>query len=213
MRFYFDFISPYAYLGWVRARALCNDRQLPLEATPILFAGVLGHWGQLGPAEITPKRRFTFRDSFRRAHELGLVLTPPATHPFNPLTALRVSTPEVAGDAQHDVIDALYRATWSDGLEMSDPAVIAKALTDAGFDGAAMVAKTKDPAVKERLKTNTADAIEAGVFGVPTFVVNGELFFGQDRLKDVERFLDGNDPAAELDESRLERSASAHRPR
>ena len=105
---YFDFISPYAYFGWVQIRALCAKKGAALVAHPVLFAGLLNHWGQLGPAEIPPKRRFLFSDGVRIAKLHGLPFLGPRFHPFNPLTALRAALPEVAGERQHDVIDTLF---------------------------------------------------------------------------------------------------------
>ncbi|MBO6939769.1 MAG: 2-hydroxychromene-2-carboxylate isomerase [Deltaproteobacteria bacterium] len=213
VRFYFDFISPYAYLAWSDAKALAARTDTEVSFEPILFAGLLNHWGQLGPAEIGPKKRFTFRDAYRRAHDRGLSLTPPATHPFNPLTALRLAQPEVAGDLQTAIVDTLYHHAWGEGGELGDPKAIAEALTRAGLD-ATLVERTQDPAVKERLKARTADAVERGVFGVPTFLAERdgetELFWGHDRFRDLERWIAGEDPAANI-AADLERSASADR--
>ena len=181
MQFYFDFISPYAYLAWAALR----KRGERVTSTPVLFAALLNHHGQLGPAEIPAKRRWLAKDTTRQARKLGVPLGHPASRPFNPLTALRVSLPEVAGDAQAEVIAALFEHGWVEGGELGDDAAIVGALDGRGLDGAALVAKTKEPAVKDALMKNTAGAIAAGVFGVPTFVVDGEIFWGSDRLEDA----------------------------
>lgn len=213
VRFFFDFISPYAYLAWSDAKALAARDGLEVSFEPILFAGLLNHWGQLGPAEIGPKRTFTFKDAYRRAHDRGLTLVPPATHPFNPLTALRLAQPEVAGEQQRAVVDALYHHGWGEGGELGDPAAIRRVLERAGLDPA-LVERTREPEVKERLKARTADAVAQGVFGVPTFLAERdgarELFWGHDRFTDLERWLAGEDPAAAI-EATLERAASADR--
>ncbi len=213
VRFYFDFISPYAYLAWSDAKALAARTDTEVSFEPILFAGLLNHWGQLGPAEIGPKRVFTFRDAYRRAHDRGLSLVPPATHPFNPLTALRLAQAEVSGDMQSAVIDALYHHGWGEGGELGSADAIRGALTSAGLD-ADLVDHTTEPTIKERLKARTADAVERGVFGVPTFLSERdgetELFWGHDRFRDLERWIAGEDPAAKI-AADLERSASADR--
>ena len=188
-----------------------TDTEVTFE--PILFAGLLDHWGQLGPAEIAPKRVFTFRDVFRRAHDRGVPLVPPATHPFNPLMALRLAQREVAGDQQTAVIDALYRMAWGEGGELGDAAAVRAALTAAGLDEG-LVDRTKDQAVKDALKARTADAVERGLFGVPTFLLERdrkrELFWGHDRFTDVERWIAGEDPAAAI-AADLDRAPSADR--
>lgn len=215
LTFFFDYLSPYAYLAWPRAKALCTERNLDLRPEPVLLAGLLSHWGQLGPAEIPPKKVFTFKDAYRRAHEAGLPLEPPATHPFRPLTALRASQASVAADQQVRIIDALFGAAWASGIEMSDDRAIASALTAAGLDGERLVAAAGESSSKDALKSGTEKAVTLGVFGVPTFYVEAphgvELFWGQDRVRDVEAFLDGRDPARSV--ASLQRSPSSERRR
>jgi 2-hydroxychromene-2-carboxylate isomerase len=212
--FHFDFISPYAYLAWPEARRIAEERGLTLVPRPTLLGAVLAHWGQLGPAEIPPKRVFTFKDILRRAADQKMPLTAPATHPFKSVTALRASMNMVAGERQLDVITAFFDAAWGRGEEIGDPESAAVALTKAGLDGATLIQRTLRPEVKAALRAAMDEAIAAGVFGVPTFIVRGELFFGQDRASDVRRFLDGKDP---VDPNRLklmnDRIASATRKR
>jgi 2-hydroxychromene-2-carboxylate isomerase len=212
--FHFDYLSPYAYLAWPRVRQLAAERGLVLVPRPTLLGAVLSHWGQLGPAEIPPKRVFTFKDVLRRAADQGVPLTVPATHPFNPLTALRASLREVAGDRQVEVITALFDGSWGGGEEIGDGASVARVLSAAGLDGPRLVAATQREDVKAALKTHMDAALSAGVFGVPTFIVRGELFFGHDRMGDIERFLDGEDPV-DLDHFRrmADRAPSATRRR
>lgn len=191
---YFDYISPYAYLGWVELRALCRRMGVELVAHPVLFAGLLNHWGQLGPAEVEPKRRWLFADVSRLAGLRGVPLQCPKAHPFNPLTALRLSVPAACGDRQHDVIDAIYRAGWGHGADLGSPAEIAAALDAAGLPGASLVEKAGLPEMKQALKDSTEEAIQLGVFGVPTMLLNGELFWGSDRIDHVALALEGRDP-------------------
>ena len=90
IEFWFDFISPYAYLAWQRIHPVVEAHGRALIYRPVLFAGLLDHWGQLGPAEIPPKREFVFRQVLRRAAALGVPLEPPPSHPFNSLLGLRL---------------------------------------------------------------------------------------------------------------------------
>ena len=192
--FWFDFISPYAYFAAMRIGALAAKHAVAVRFRPVLFAGLLNHHGQLGPAEIPSKREHTFKDIVRFATLHNIELTGPAAHPFNPVTALRCALPEVAKDRQPDVIRALFVAGWGRGADLGDPAAIAKVLEDAGLDGSAMVAATRAPEVKQALKNEVAQAIERGVFGVPTVDCEGELFWGNDRLEYVALRLEGRDP-------------------
>ena len=201
--FWFDFISPYAYFAWRRIGPMAASTGATLQIRPVLFAGLLDHHGQLGPAEIPSKREHTFKDIARYAALHQIPLAGPATHPFNPLTALRVALPEVSGPHQAKVVDALFGAGWGRGIDLGDPDAIAAALTAADLDGAALVARTRDPEVKAALLAQTKAAIDQGVFGVPTTIVDGEPFWGNDRLEYVELALAGRDPLPEGAAERL----------
>jgi len=196
LRYYLDFISPYAYLGWPQARALAERRGVSLRPVPVLFAAMLDAYGHKGPAEIEPKRIYTFKHVTRLARDLGLPLRPPPAHPFNPLLALRVaSLPGLSDEQRLRVVDLLYELVWVTGDGATDPAVLTRTLDAAGMPGAAMVAEASTPATKERVRKQTDDAIARGVFGVPSIEVErtGEIFWGQDALPHVERHLDGED--------------------
>lgn len=194
LTYYFDYLSPYSFFGWQWIGDFCEEHDLTLRAEPVLLGALLSHWGHKGPAEIPAKREFAFRDCLRVAGEMGLEFRMPKHHPFNPLPSLRVSLREVAGDDQHRVIDTLWNAGWQEGADLGSPDVIASVLSKAGLDGAALVEKTADPAVKEALKTTTGEAIERGVFGVPTFIVGGELFWGNDQREPLRRWVVDGDP-------------------
>ncbi|MCB9687098.1 MAG: 2-hydroxychromene-2-carboxylate isomerase [Alphaproteobacteria bacterium] len=205
MTLWFDFISPYAFLAWLDVGGLAARHEVELILQPTLFAALLDHHGQLGPAEIPAKRAYTFRDVARLAAHRGLSLRGPATHPFSPLTALRCSLREVAGADQVRVIDALFHAIWVDGIDAGDPTRIAAALDARGLDGTSLVARTRNPEVKEALRAGTERAIARGVFGVPMVEVDGELFWGHDRLPMAELRLQGRDPLPDdADAARLQ---------
>lgn len=171
---YFDVVSPYAYFQSERLADV--ERVASVRRVPVLFAGLLEHWGQLGPAEIVPKRRFTFRYAIWHAARLGLPLRLPPGHPFNPLRLLRLAA---AFDGRPDVVAAVFRFVWAEGLTADDPAAWRALCGRFGVDdGDALVAR---PDVKARLLENGREAISRNVFGVPTFVTpDGEIFWGED---------------------------------
>jgi 2-hydroxychromene-2-carboxylate isomerase len=200
VEFFFDFVSPYSYLAWPRLRALCARRGLALELRPVLFAALLDHGGQRGPAEIPSKRAWLVRDCLRVAAVQAVSFTFPKHHPFNPLVALRIALRAVAGEQQERVVDALWNAGWADGADLGSPDALAAALDARGLDGRGLLARASEPIAKDALRTETADAIAREIFGVPTMVAGGELFWGNDRIDHLELALDGRDP---LDRTRI----------
>src|SRR5688500_1989849 len=115
--FYFDYISPFSYLALPRITEITRARRIELVLRPVLFGALLDHWGQLGPAEIPPKRDFTFKFIARQAVLLGVDGLGPKTHPFLSLTALRASLVEVADDHQPAIVAALFDAIWREGID------------------------------------------------------------------------------------------------
>jgi 2-hydroxychromene-2-carboxylate isomerase len=171
----FDVISPFAYLAFPQLARFPAHAQP--ECVPVLLAGLLKHFGQMGPAEIASKRRFTYRFTLWRARRLGLPMRMPPAHPFNPLAALRLVI--AAGSdrrAAGTVLDAVFR----DGRDVTDPAVIAELARVLGV--ADPQAAIQDPLVKQRLRDNTDWACALGIFGVPTLVVGEECFWGHDAV-------------------------------
>ena len=183
---YFDFISPFAWLHWNRLAAL-RDR-LAIRPVPVVLGAMLSATGNKGPAEIPAKREFTYRFVHWQAKRAGVPLRFPPTHPFNPLHALRLA---VALDARDAVVDAIFRAIWVDGLALDTPAALAPVAQRFGIDDLAGAIAT--PAVKDRLRANTDGALAAGVFGVPTLSVGGLHFWGNDATPMLEEWL--ADPA------------------
>src|SRR5690606_26129234 len=160
---YFDFISPFAYLQWPQIRA--RSQQVAFEFRPLLFAGLLGLHGHKGPAEIPRKREFTYRFVQWRARQLGVRLRFPPAHPFNPLAALRHVVP--AGRTP-EAISAIHEHLWRGGLRGDEAASLASVAARLGIADAA--AAIGDPAVKATPKANYEAAVADGVFGVPTIV-------------------------------------------
>ena len=188
---YFDFVSPFAYLQWPKLLAL--RERITITPRPIVFGAILAHHGQLGPAEIAGKRAFTYRSVQWRAEREGIALRFPPAHPFNPLAALRLA---IACGTTWPAIEAIFLHLWAHGRAGdSAPALheVARALGIVDVDTAIGTA-----AVKEELRANTDEAIGAGVFGVPTLAFDGLLFWGddatpmiEDHLADRARFTQG----------------------
>ena len=177
---YFDFISPFAYICLHRLKELPQD--VAIAYKPVMFAGILNHWGQKGPAELPTKRRYTYRWSQWWAQSLGLPLRYPAAHPFNPLHHLRLA---IACGSQPDAVRRIFDAIWTTGADMTDAAAFAKLREDLEVP----VQRLEDAEVKDLLRKNTEEAIRRGVFGVPTFEVEGELFWGADSIEYLKDFL------------------------
>ena len=172
---YFDVISPFAYLQSCRLSAL-NDK-VDLILKPVLFAGLLNAHGQKGPAEIPSKKLFTYRYVTWAAAKRGVPFTFPDAHPFNPIRALRLI---IALGNTPDAVAKVFHAIWGEGY-LPDNNMGWQAIQAAcGItDGDALVS---DPAVKAELIQNGEDALNADVFGVPSFVIDGEVFWGDDAL-------------------------------
>jgi 2-hydroxychromene-2-carboxylate isomerase len=178
----FDLISPYSYLGLMQLSRLPGGTEV--ELVPALFGVVLNHHGQIGPAEIDSKRRFTYRFVVWRARQMGVPFKMPPTHPFNPLSALRLV---IAAGVERRAVQTAFDFVFRDGRDVSDPAVLADLAQALGLPD--RDAALNDPAVKQTLRKNTEWAIGKGVFGVPTYVVGDELFWGHDAFDMVVDYL------------------------
>jgi 2-hydroxychromene-2-carboxylate isomerase len=194
LRFCFDYVSPYAYLAWTQIHALAARHDREVVPIPVVFGALLDAGGQKGPAEIPAKRAYLFKDCVRLAHALGVPFALPPAHPFNPLLALRASSLPMPETTRRALIDRLYAAAWGGGPGVTDPAEVAAAAGAVGLDGEQVVRDAGAQAAKDLVRRHTEEALAAGVFGVPTTIADGELFWGVDALPHLERFLDGRDP-------------------
>ncbi len=186
--FYLDFVSPYAYLAFEQLPLALMGHSYSVSYKPILLAALLKHHGQLGPAEISGKREWTYRQVLWHAKTQGVDLQMPSQHPFNPLPLLRLA---MACDAQglpnRYVCETVFKHVWQGGLGATDVQRL-QAVTD-------LLAPNQGPQsqqVKAQLKAHTDEAIAYGVFGVPTFRVDGKLFWGLDALPMLQAYLAGD---------------------
>jgi 2-hydroxychromene-2-carboxylate isomerase len=185
---YFDFISPFSYLQLEAFGRLPPDVEVALH--PVLFAGLLTHWGHKGPAEIPAKRRFTYRFVQWLAERDQVQLKFPPKHPFNPIKALRLA---IAAGNGLEPVRTIFRHIWREGNSIDVDKEWIDLCMRVGV--ADPDAKINEPQIKEELKLNGDRAAAAGVFGVPTFVIDGEVFWGVDAtgmvldyLSDPQRF-------------------------
>ncbi|MCG2591428.1 2-hydroxychromene-2-carboxylate isomerase [Ramlibacter sp. XY19] len=182
--FYLDFISPYAYLAFEQLPEALKGLSYSVDYKPVLFAAFLKQHGQLGPAEIAPKRDWTYRQVAWLAHAHGIPMDLPAAHPFNPIALLRLA---VACGANRYVCETIFRHVWRGGADAADAGRLETLQ--------ALLQPKRDLAsdeVKAELKANTDDALARGLFGVPTCEVDGKLFWGFDGLPMLRAYLEGN---------------------
>lgn len=190
LQFFFDPVSPYAALAFERLPQALEGLSYEIEYRPVLFAGLLHALGQKGPAEIPSKRAWTYRQVAWQAYQLQIPLDLPAHHPFNPLPLLRLAWAcQAAGSTPNRwVVEKIFHHVWrSAGADANDAARLA-ALTQE-------LAPPRDPAseeVKQQLREATEQALELGVFGVPTVAVDGHLFWGLDALPMLAAYLRGD---------------------
>jgi 2-hydroxychromene-2-carboxylate isomerase len=194
--FYFDFGSPNAYLSHRVIPAIEQRTGARFDYVPILLGGVFKLTNNRSPAEafagVKNKLAYETRETQRFVARHGL--TAYRMNPHFPVNTLKIMRGAVAAQREGvfaPYVEAVFAAMWEQGLKMDDPAVIAQALTAAGLDAAALMPRAEDPEVKQALIANTEAAVAAGAFGSPTFVVGDELYFGKDRLRDVEEALAG----------------------
>jgi 2-hydroxychromene-2-carboxylate isomerase len=202
--FYLDFISPYAYLAFEQLPKALEGLSYSVRYRPVLFAALLKHHGQLGPAEIAPKRDWTYRHVLWLAHSMGMELAMPASHPFNPLALLRLAmarSPEASpGEPNRFVCETLFRHVWRGGGDAVDAqrlALLQQGLmlskpSESGESAESEQAFRASEPVKAQLKQNTDDAVAAGVFGVPAFAVDDKVFWGLDSLPMLRAYLLGD---------------------
>ena len=193
---YFDFVSPYAYLGLHSLHRLPEGTELHYR--PVLLAGLLKHWGQKGPAEIAPKRLWTYRSCIWLARQNQVPFRMPAAHPFNPLPFLRLA---VAAGCTREAIQTIFRALWATGANPADPPVIAQLADLLGIS----LDSLSEARVKDELRHNTERAVQNGVFGVPSFGIGEHVFWGADAFDFAAAYL--ADPVV-LDNEEMRRVGS-----
>jgi 2-hydroxychromene-2-carboxylate isomerase len=191
--FYFDYSSPFAYLGSTQIEAAAARHGGTVRYRPFLLGGLFKAIGTPNvPLFNAPeaKRRHHMADMFRWADHFGVPFRFPSRFPMNTVKPLRMTLALPEADRPR-LIAPLFKAYWADDRDISDDTTLAEIAGAAGLDGAWLVASTGEERLKAELKAATDAAVQVGVCGAPTFIVGGLVFWGQDRLLFVEKALDG----------------------
>ncbi|WLH92233.1 2-hydroxychromene-2-carboxylate isomerase [Pseudomonas sp. FP453] len=191
LEFFFDLGSPASYLAYTQLPALCAETAAQLVYQPMLLGGVFKATGNASPITVPAKGRYMFDDLARYAQRYQVTLKFNPHFPINTLVLMRAVTGVQMRQPERfeAFVDCLFRALWVEGLHLGDPAVVAKVLTEHGFDPEEVLALANDESVKTALKDKTEQAVQRGVFGAPSLFVGNQLFFGQDRLEFVREAL------------------------
>jgi 2-hydroxychromene-2-carboxylate isomerase len=196
VEFHFDFGSPNAYLAHLLIPKIEQRTGAPFEYVPVLLGGVFKLTNNRSPMEsfqgVKNKLEYQRLETQRFIRRHGI--TRYAMNPFFPVNTLLIMRGAVAAQMEgvfDRYVEAVFRHMWAEPKKMDDPAVARAALDESGLDGARLIAMTQEPAVKDRLLANTQRSVERGAFGSPTFFVGDEIFFGKDRLRDVEEEILG----------------------
>ena len=186
----FDFVSPNAYLIWSPLKDLAEKYGATIEVTPAFLGGMHKLTGNAPPfvrdAEVKGKNDYAMLEMNRFIKKHGLTkfrMNP--KFPFNTITLQRMLV-ALEPEKRVGFIDRLLPAIWEQGLDVTDGDTLGKILHNAGFDGQELLARTQDPVVKQTLIDNTEQAVERGAFGIPTIYVDGEMYFGKERLGQIE---------------------------
>ena len=195
--FYFDFGSPNAYLSHRVIPDIEARTGARFDYVPALLGGIFKLTGNRSPAEafsgIKNKMEYEQRETQRFVARHGLSAY--RMNPHFPVNTLKIMRGAVAAQREgvfEAYVETVFKALWEQGLKMDDVEVIGEALEAAGLDAPSIMARAEEADVKQALIANTEAAVAAGVFGSPSFVVGGELYFGKDRLRDVEEAIVGS---------------------
>ena len=186
----FDIVSPNAYLIWWPLRELVKRHEAELDVTPVFLAGMHKLTGNAPPfirdAEVKGKTAYAMLEMQRFIAKHGLTkwkMNP--KFPFNSISLQRLLV-AVGNEDRIRLIDTLLPPIWEEKMDVADLDAVGTVVQSAGFDAQQLFAQTQDPDVKQKLVNNTENAVERGAFGIPTFFVDGEMFFGKERLGQIE---------------------------
>lgn len=189
----FDFVSPNAYLIWQPLKALAEKHGATIEITPAFLGGMHKLTGNAPPfirdAEVKGKNEYAMLElgRFVQKHGLSKFKMNPK-FPFNTIALQRMLV-ALAPEKRAEFIEALLPPIWEEGLDVTDSETLGKILQDGGFDAAELLARTQDPAIKKVLIDNTENAVARGAFGIPTLYIDGEMYFGKERLGQIDEQL------------------------
>ena len=190
IEFYFDFLSPYSYLAWTWVRSQPYD----FDYIPVSVASIIASFDTKGPAQIEPKRNYLFKDLLRFTSLNNIPFTTPKNLPFNSLYALRLALKGTSGEKQKDIIDAIFRAGWEEGQDIGSDDLLKNILREKNLYSDDLIERMESKNARIELKANIESALGKNIFGVPSFIAEGEMFWGNDSTKYLEMHLNGTDP-------------------
>jgi 2-hydroxychromene-2-carboxylate isomerase len=191
IEFFWDPASPYTYLASTQIEALAARAAVGVVWKPFLLGKVFEATGNRMPAAIPAKGKHLFQDVQRWGQHYGVAVGFPKVFPVNSVAALRCGIAAAGQGKAAEFAKAVMKAYWAEGQDISQPGVLVAVAAAVGLDGAALLAQTQEPAVKDALRANTEEAVRRGAFGAPTFFVGEQMFWGNDRLVLLEEFLRG----------------------
>ena len=187
--FYYDYGSPATYLAWTQIYKMAEKHGATVVRKPALLGGIFKETGNSAPASVPAKGVWLFKDLSRYAQRYGVEWQMNSAFPINTIYLMRGALYAQKEGFIEAYDEAIFNAVWRDNKNMNDPEVVGQVLTDAGFDTAAILAATQNSEIKKELFAVTAEAVENGLFGMPAFIVDGEMYWGQDRMDWVEEAI------------------------
>lgn len=189
VEYFFDYVSPFAYLADTQLPALLARTGTEVVYRPFFLGGVMQASKNSPPITVPNKGRYLFTDIQRWATRYAVPANPNPHFPVNTLAVMRAAVAALGEPRFADFHAAMFRGVWVDGQNLADETVLQRAIDAAGLDGAAVLARSREAAVKDALRRNSDEAVERGAFGAPTFFVGDEMFWGNDRLDFLEEAL------------------------
>ena len=189
LEYYFDYVSPFTYLANTQLPRIVERTGADVDYRPVLLGALQKVAGNPPPITVPNKGKYMTADLGRWAHRYGITLQFNPAFPINTVTLMRAALVTLEDGGFADFHEAVFSAMWRDPKNLGDEAVVREVITGAGLDAARILERTQEPAIKDKLKAYTAEAHERGAFGAPTFFVDGEMYFGNDRLDFVEEAL------------------------
>ena len=191
VEFYFDLGSPYSYLAYYRLLQIAEQQEIQIVYKPILLGGVFKATGNRSPIEIPVKGAYSILDMQRWAEYYQIPMQMNPHFPMNTLTLMRILTGVQLLHLEkfEQVLKLLFDAMFGTPQNLNEPNVLAEVLKPSGFSVEDIMSMVQSDVVKQKLITETEQAIQRGIFGAPTFFVGDEMYWGQDRLHFVEQAL------------------------
>ena len=187
--FYYDYGSPAAYLAWTQIFDLADKHGAKVVRKPALLGGIFKNTGNSAPANVPAKGKYLFKDIRRFSKRYGVPFQFNENFPINTIYLMRGALHARREGFLPEYDKTCFEAVWVNNKNMNDPAVVTQVMIDAGFDAAAIGAAMQELSIKKELFEVTDEAVAAGLFGMPTFIIDGEMFWGQDRLDFVEEMI------------------------